>query len=44
MSHNQVPGTPADESGVLADGMKAGAEENYVKPGEARHRAHQAHR
>ncbi|HET6553577.1 MAG TPA: azurin [Dyella sp.] len=36
MGHNWVLGTAADEPGIIADGMKAGADQNYVKPGDTR--------
>ena len=36
MGHNFVLGKAADISGINADGMKAGAAANYVKPGDAR--------
>ena len=40
MGHNWVLGTAADEPGIIADGMKAGAEQNYVKPNDTRVIAH----
>jgi azurin len=40
MGHNWVLGKAADESGIIADGMKAGADQNYVKPGDTRVIAH----
>jgi len=40
MGHNWVLGTAADESTIIADGMKAGAEQNYVKPNDTRVIAH----
>lgn len=40
MGHNWVLGASADESGIIADGMKAGAEKNYVKPDDTRVIAH----
>lgn len=40
MGHNWVLSTAADESAIIADGMKAGAEQNYVKPNDARVIAH----
>jgi azurin len=40
MGHNWVLSHSADESGVIADGMKAGADNNYEKPGDARIIAH----
>ena len=36
MGHNFVLGKTADISGINADGMKAGADANYVKAGDAR--------
>ena len=36
MGHNLVLGKTADIGGINADGMKAGAAANYVKPGDAR--------
>jgi len=36
MGHNWVLSTAADESGVIADGIKAGAASNYEKPGDER--------
>ena len=36
MGHNFVLGKAADVTGINADGMKAGADANYVKPGDAR--------
>lgn len=40
MGHNWVLGTEADEPGIIADGMKAGADQNYVKAGDTRVMAH----
>jgi azurin len=40
MGHNIVIAATADEQGVLADGGKAGLENNYVKPGDNRVIAH----
>ena len=40
MGHNWVLSHSADESGVIADGMKAGAANSYEKPGDARIIAH----
>jgi azurin len=40
MGHNWVLAHSADESGVIADGMKAGAANSYEKPGDARIIAH----
>ncbi|RDJ00470.1 azurin [Dyella solisilvae] len=40
MGHNWVLGTAADQTGIIADGMKAGADQNYVKPDDARVIAH----
>jgi len=40
MGHNWVLSTAADEQAVIADGMKAGPEQNYVKPGDTRVIAH----
>lgn len=40
MGHNWALGTPADEQGIIADGMKAGAADNYIKPDDARVIAH----
>lgn len=40
MGHNWVLGTAADEPGIIADGMKAGADQNYIKPGDTRVIAH----
>ena len=40
MGHNWVLSTAADESAIIADGMKAGAEQNYVKPNDTRVVAH----
>jgi azurin len=40
MGHNWVLSHSADESGVIADGMKAGADNSYEKPGDARVIAH----
>ena len=36
MGHNLVLGNTADIAGIAADGMKAGAASQYVKPGDAR--------
>lgn len=36
MGHNLVVGKTADVSGINTDGMKAGADANYVKAGDAR--------
>ena len=36
MGHNLVLGKTADIAGIAADGMKAGAASQYVKPGDAR--------
>lgn len=36
MGHNLVLGKTADIAGIAADGMKAGAAVQYVKPGDAR--------
>ena len=36
MGHNLVLGKTADIAGIAADGMKAGAAAQYVKPGDAR--------
>lgn len=36
MGHNFVLGKTADVKGINADGMKAGADANYVKAGDAR--------
>ncbi|HEX5306941.1 MAG TPA: azurin, partial [Dyella sp.] len=40
MGHNWVLSRSSDEAGVIADGMKAGAANNYEKPGDARIIAH----
>lgn len=40
MGHNWALGTAADEQAILADGMKAGAEQNYIKPDDTRVIAH----
>jgi len=40
MGHNWALGTAADEQGIIADGMKAGAADNYIKPADARVIAH----
>ncbi|WP_109125248.1 azurin [Dyella sp. C11] len=40
MGHNWVLGTAADEQAIITDGMKAGAEQNYIKPGDPRVIAH----
>ncbi|MCK9538213.1 azurin [Dokdonella sp.] len=36
MGHNWVLSTAADEAGVVADGIKAGAAASYEKPGDTR--------
>lgn len=36
MGHNFVLGKSSDVDGINADGMKAGIEQNYVKPGDPR--------
>lgn len=36
MGHNFVLGKTADINGINTDGMKAGAAQNFVKPGDAR--------
>lgn len=36
MGHNIVVGKTADIDGIAADGMKAGADADYVKPGDDR--------
>ncbi len=36
MGHNFVLGKSSDADGINADGMKAGIEQNYVKPGDPR--------
>jgi azurin len=36
MGHNFVLGSSTDIGGIVADGMKAGAGNQYVKPGDAR--------
>lgn len=36
MGHNFVLGKSSDVDGINADGMKAGVEQNYVKPGDSR--------
>ena len=40
MGHNWVLSTAADESGVIADGGKAGPSNSYEKPGDTRIIAH----
>ncbi|UVL77343.1 azurin [Pseudomonas putida] len=40
MGHNWVLSTQADMQGVLDDGLKAGEEQDYVKPGDTRVIAH----
>lgn len=40
MGHNWVLANSTDESGVIADGMKAGAASSYEKPGDIRIIAH----
>lgn len=40
MGHNWVLAQSADEAGVIADGMQAGAANSYEKPGDARIIAH----
>ena len=40
MGHNVVIAAQADMAGVLADGMGAGLDNNYVKPGDTRVVAH----
>ncbi len=40
MGHNWVLSHSTDESGVVADGMKAGAASSYVKPADTRVIAH----
>jgi azurin len=40
MGHNWALGAAADESAIIADGMKAGAADNYIKPDDARVIAH----
>lgn len=40
MGHNWVLSTAADEQGVITDGMKAGTEQNYIKPDDTRVIAH----
>jgi azurin len=40
MGHNFVVSSAADEPGVVADGAKAGIDNNYVKPGDSRVIAH----
>lgn len=40
MGHNFVLGRTADQNAINADGMKAGAAANYVKPGDTRVLAH----
>ncbi|MGH8157639.1 MAG: azurin [Rhodanobacter sp.] len=40
MGHNWVLAHSADESGVIADGMHAGAANSYEKPGDTRIIAH----
>jgi azurin len=36
MGHNWVLTTPADAQGIAADGIAAGLDKNYLKPGDAR--------
>jgi azurin len=40
MGHNWVLGHASDEAGIIADGMKAGAEHDYIKPDDSRVIAH----
>ena len=40
MGHNFVVSSTADEPGVVADGAKAGIDNNYLKPGDSRVIAH----
>jgi azurin len=40
MGHNWVLSHSSDESGVISDGMKAGAASSYEKPGDTRIIAH----
>ena len=40
MGHNWVLALASDQAGVLADGVQAGAADNYEKPGDARIIAH----
>lgn len=40
MGHDWVLTSAADEAGVLADGIKAGLDNNYIKPGDTRVIAH----
>ena len=40
MGHNWVLSSIADEAGVIADGMRAGAANSYEKPGDTRIIAH----
>lgn len=40
MGHNWVLGHASDQAGIIADGMKAGADQNYVKPDDTRVIAH----
>ena len=40
MGHNFVVSSTADEPGVVADGAKAGIDNNYIKPGDSRVIAH----
>jgi azurin len=40
MGHNWVLSSGADEAGINADGMSAGLDNNYIKPGDTRVIAH----
>ncbi|UGB45044.1 azurin [Frateuria edaphi] len=40
MGHNFVVSATADEPGIVADGAKAGIDNNYLKPGDSRVIAH----
>lgn len=40
MGHNWVLGHESDEAGIIADGMKGGADQDYVKAGDTRVIAH----
>ncbi|WP_243049984.1 azurin [Dyella sp. RRB7] len=40
MGHNWVLGEASDETGIIADGMKAGADHDYIKPQDPRVIAH----
>ena len=40
MGHNWVLSSAADEAGINADGMSAGLDNNYIKPGDTRVIAH----